>query len=54
LSRGSEEAVTDEEEDGEEGAAIGNEEDEAEWGLGRYMRLFEVSAKDASGWFTGI
>jgi hypothetical protein len=49
LTRGSEEAVTDEEEDGEEGDTAGNEEDEAEWGLGRYMRLFEVSAKDASG-----
>ncbi|KAG8758225.1 hypothetical protein FRC14_000472 [Serendipita sp. 396] len=32
-------AVSDEEE----------EEDEPEWGLGKYMQLFEVSAKDASG-----
>ena len=46
LGRGSEEAVSDEEENSDE---VGLEEEEAEWGLGRYMRLFEVSAKDASG-----
>lgn len=48
LGRGSEEAVSDEEEASDEVAA-GLEEEEAEWGLGQHMRLFEVSAKDASG-----
>lgn len=48
LGRGSEEAVSDEDENSDEIAAA-LEEEEAEWGLGRHMRLFEVSAKDASG-----
>jgi hypothetical protein len=30
-------------------AVSDEEEDEPEWGLGKYMQLFEVSAKDASG-----
>jgi len=51
LGRGSEEAVTDEDEDDESGAAAEIEENETEWGLGQHMRLFEVSAKDASGQF---
>lgn len=30
-------------------AVTDDDEEEEEWGLGRYMHLFEVSAKDASG-----